>query len=240
MVNAVRRPRWWSFWPSVTTRTTTAKDAYEPARGSKPDDDPALRGRRRRVGGHGRTDAWHGRRPGHRPGWARVVSRNLGDDDRRDDAAFGSAGGPLRRATRSPRADVALHRRVPRSLDRIRPRRLRRLPARDLIRHRLARVGRRLPVCRGRRDRRSRDLRADAVEAPQPPSLPHRAALRERPPEWSRSRPELRRLFRWPDGCAVRAGRDEPLLDGGHRRRDLRGEGPAARPAALACVGARP
>src|SRR5919201_3264361 len=111
MVNAVRRPRWGSFWPSVTTRTTTAKDAYEPARGSKPDDDPALRGRRRRVGGHGRTDAWHGRRPRHRPGWARVVSRNLGDDDRRDDAAFGNAGGPLRRATRSPRADVALHRR---------------------------------------------------------------------------------------------------------------------------------
>src|SRR5206468_12220220 len=59
--------------------------------GSQPNDDRAARRRGRCVGGHGRSDAGHGRGPGNQPRWARVVPRNLGDDDRGDDAAFGGA-----------------------------------------------------------------------------------------------------------------------------------------------------
>ncbi len=47
-------------------------------------------------------------------------------------------------------------------------------------------------------------------------SAPHGNAV----PERSRARPRLRRLLRGADGRALRARRDEPLLDGGrHRRR---------------------
>ena len=57
----------------------------------------------------------------------------------------------------------------------------------------------------------------------------------------SRARARLCGLLRRPDGGAVRAGRDEHLLDGGRRRRDLRGEGSAAGRSALghacACPG---
>jgi hypothetical protein len=72
-------------------------------------------------------------------------------------------------------------------------------------------VGPGRPVRRGRRDRRRRDLRADAVEAAEPSPLPQRSARRERLPERSRARPRLRRLFGSPDGGPVRAGRDEPV-----------------------------
>src|SRR5207249_12238038 len=40
-----------------------------------------------RLGSHRPADAWHGRRPRHRPRGPRLVPRDLGDDDRGDDAA---------------------------------------------------------------------------------------------------------------------------------------------------------
>src|SRR2546430_1923324 len=73
---------------------------------------------------------------------------------------------------------------------------------------------------------------ADTVEAVEPSPLPQRFAGRERTPGRARARPRLRRLFRSPDGGPIRARGDEPLLDGDRRRRDLRGEGPGARPPA--------
>ena len=57
-------------------------------------------------------------------------------------------------------------------------------------------------------------------------------SVRERLPERSRTRPRLRRLLRGADGRALRARRDEPLLDGRRDRRHLRREGAAARSAA--------
>src|SRR6266480_3658041 len=71
------------------------------------------------------------------------------------------------------------------------------------------------PARRGSRDRRRRTLRADTVEAAEPSPLPQHSARRERIPARSRARRRLRRLFRSFDGGPVRAGCDEPLLDGG-------------------------
>ena len=51
-----------------------------------------------------------------------------------------------------------------------------------------------------------------------------------------RARRVLPRLLLRPDAGAVRARRDEPLLDGARRRRDLRREGAALRPAADAAL----
>ena len=72
------------------------------------------------------------------------------------------------------------------------------------------------PYRGGRRDRRRGPLRADAVQAGEPAPLSQRSA-RERVPERHRARPRLRRLLRGADGGALRARRDEPLLDGGRR-----------------------
>ena len=186
---------------------------------------PARR-RGRRVGGHLRADARHGRGARYRPRRPRVVRRDLGDDDRRDDAADrGAACGVVRPA----RADGAVRGRVPRGLDCVRPRRLRPVQAGDLVRHGLARVERGRPLRRRRRDRRRGPLRADAVQAAQPSSLPQAAGRRRRSPERARARGRLRRLLRRPDARALRDGRDEPGLDGRRGRRDLLGEGPAAR-----------
>ena len=207
--------------------------------GSQPNDDRAGRRRGRRVGGHGRADARDGRRPGHRPRRARLVSRNLGDDDRRDDAALGGACGATRRATRL---------RVPTVLFMVGYLAVwtayglvayARLPARDLVRSSAGSRGTGRPVRRRRRDRRRRHLRADAAEAAEPAPLPKRSARRKRVAERSCARPRLRRLFGRSDGGALRARCDEPLLDGGRRRRDLRGEGSAARAAARARVRSR-
>ena len=63
-------------------------------------------------------------------------------------------------------------------------------------------------------------------------SAPHGNAV----PERHRARPRLRRLLRGADGGAVRAGRDEPLLDGGRHRRHLRREGAAGRSTARPVV----
>ena len=117
--------------PGAKTNTPTDR---EPALCPKSHDDPPLGRGCRRLGGDRRADARDGLRPRHGPRRARLVPRDLGDDDHRDDAALGGSCGRTRRSSGPTRAGPhgALCRRVPRDLDGVRARRLRGLPPRDL------------------------------------------------------------------------------------------------------------